>query len=196
MNRNTFSKLALAATLAFGLSAMAQTTAPQNLDAMKARLAELKKEAAELEAKIAAAEAPAAGTEPAIITALNAMPKNLWPGDGDSEIKTSLRDKWLTENIKPGTPGTFTGTVIVSSASTLYPPGKPPVEGVRVVIDAGRHVVWGKEVGLKVTAVLENVAPADTLDWGDKKSITLTGNIKDCRPNNPVEIMMETSRTK
>jgi len=200
MNRIFFRSVAACAVLAVAALTSAQTAAPVTPEAlakMKARLAEIKAEAAALEAQIAAAEAPAAGTEPALLTTLNTMPKNLWPGESDSEMKTSLRDKWLADNIKPGVACTFTGKVVVASSSTIFTPGKPDVEGVRVILNCGKHVVWGKEAELRVIVVLENVSPQDTLDWGENKTLTVTGNSKECRPNgNPVEITLETSKAK
>lgn len=175
----------------------AATRAGESVAAMKARLAKLKEEAAALEAKISAAEAPAAGTEPAIVTALNALPKNLWPGENDSQAKQDLRAKWLEENIKPGKGYDFSGLVIIVSPQTIHEVDKAPVDAVRVVLDCGKYKVWGEEKGLKVMAVLENVTPADTLDWGEKKTITITGPSKTCwTSGNPVEVTMETSKLK
>lgn len=192
----------IAVVLAMGLAAgqawgADEHNAGESVAQMKARLVKLKAEVADLEAKIQAAEAETAGKEPQIVTQLNAMPHNIWAGDSDSSIKQQLRDKWVEENLKAGTNYTFSGTVINVSPYTISAPGKASISGVAVTLDCGKHSVLGKDANVKALAVLENVSPADTVDWGDKKTITIEGPGKSYRLNgNNVEVQMAVSKKK
>lgn len=164
---------------------------------MKARLAKLKEEETALQAKIDAAEAPPAGTVPGVIADLNKLPKNLWPGDSDSQTKESLREKWLTDNIKEGAAYTFTGNVLVSSPTQVNEAGKPSVQGMQVTLDCGKQMVWGKEKVLRVICEIKNVKPEDALDWNEKTAITITGPMNACNVNgNPMEVRLKVSEKK
>jgi hypothetical protein len=164
--------------------------------AIRERLAKLKAEEAALEAKLAALEGGGAKGEPALVTALNAMPKNLWPGDSDNQTKEQLREKWLSENLKAGTVYDFTGTVAVSTPVKINEAGKPSSDGMQVSLDCGKQMIWGKEKGLRVVAVVR-VKPEEAVDWNEKTTITISGKSKAVRAEgNPVEVQMETCERK
>jgi hypothetical protein len=107
------------------------------------------------------------------------MPKNLWPGESDSQTKEQLRDKWLEENVKPGTVYTFTGAVLASTPGKINEAGKPSTDGVQVSLDCGKQMIWGKEKGLRVVAVVR-VKPEEALDWNEKTVITISGRARMC----------------
>jgi hypothetical protein len=163
---------------------------------IRERLAALKAEEAALEAKLAAMEGGAAKGEPGLVTALNAMPKNLWPGESDNQTKEQLREKWLSENVKAGTVYAFTGTVAVSTPVKINEAGKPSTDGMQVSMDCGKQMIWGKEKGLRVVAVVR-VKPEEAVDWNEKTVLTISGKSASVRTEgNPVEVRMETCERK
>ncbi|HVX86887.1 MAG TPA: hypothetical protein VH253_19040 [Phycisphaerae bacterium] len=202
MHRTTIRSLVAAGLIAAGVlvsraAAPAAAPAAQSLADMKAQLATLKEQEAALEAKIQAAEAHADPSVPALVNDLNAMPKNLWPGESDNATKQGLRDKWLEDHIKPGADYEFSGTVAVSSPIKINEAGKPSRDGLQLTLDCGKQMIWGKEKTLRVVTQLGNVAPEDAMDWNDKTTITIHGkNHSVNTQTNPVEIRLEVSEKK
>ncbi len=148
--------------IAGGVLLMGGAAAPgkgESIADMKAQLAKLKAQEAALQAKIDAAEAPAPGTLPGVIAELNKLPKNLWPADSDNQTKESLREKWLTDNIKEGAAYTFTGNVLVSGPTQVNEAGKPSVQGMQVTLDCGKQTLWGKEKDLRVVTEIKTSNP-------------------------------------
>lgn len=200
MMRATVSAVLAAGMLAGAVMLGGAAAAPaggQSVAAMKEQLAKLKAQEADLQAKIQAAEAPAAGTVPEFIKKLNTLPQNLWPVDGENDMKVSVRQKWIDDNIKDGVTYEFTGTVAVSAPTKVDEPGKPERDGIQVTLDCGKQMVWGKEKNLRIVTVIGNVKPEDALDWNEKTVVTVTGKSKQTGLfGNPIDVRMDVSEKK
>ena len=109
---------------------------------------------------------------------LNALPRNLWPATDENQIKRESRDKWLQENVRPGT-GTFTGKLSSVSAQE-DPKTRQQVVVARVEVEGVS--IWGKELTLYVTATWAGLKPADVIDWKTGQVLTLTGTVEEVRP--------------
>lgn len=119
---------------------------------------------------------------------LNAMPRNLWPSEGENQVKRDARNDWLTKNPAQGA-AVFTGKIV----SVRVEAGPQDQKVVKADIDVENVSIWGTTMTLSIVATFDSLTPEDVINWTDGQTITVAGTVGKATPS--AGIFSDTYRT-
>lgn len=132
-----------------------------------------------------------AATVQPIVSAMNRMPKNLWPVADEAATQATARNDWVVKNF-PKSSLIYTGILYATSEMRSRLPASLPTR-VTVHLKLDKSDLWGGKGSMSITATIKNVNPQLAIKWEDGMRMSIAG-IADVIPHSdpsPLNIDVE-----